>query len=91
MRAHILARRCRWGKVLFGSLGAGPAVAVARPRALYEIVDPESNEVLSRHKRRSAAIDNWRMQFTGRNGQSWLRAVPGVDTLIVECVWHEAG
>jgi len=63
---------------------------VARARALYEIVKTSNGEVLSRHRTRQAAIDTWRMQFTGIPVQVWRRSVPKANTLVVEGTWHES-
>ncbi len=63
--------------------------SVARAGAVYEIIDVETRDVLSRHRTRQAAIDNWREKHTGRAVQVWRRTVPNGETLIVEGVWHE--
>jgi hypothetical protein len=62
---------------------------VARTGAVYEIIDVETHNVLSRHRTRQAAIDNWREQHAGRAVQVWRRSVPSGETLVVEGVWHE--
>ena len=63
---------------------------MARTGAVYEIVDVETRDVLSRHRTRQAAIDNWREQHVGRAVQVWRRSVPTGETLIVEGVWYES-
>jgi hypothetical protein len=63
---------------------------MARSGAVYEIVDAETGEVLSRHRTRQAAIDTWRTRFAGSTIQVWRRSVPKGETLIFEGTWHEA-
>lgn len=68
----------------------GQTDAMPRPGAVYEIVNPSTGEVLSRHRTRQAAVDTWRTQFTGVPVQVWRRTVPKGETLIVEGTWHES-
>ena len=80
----LVGRAGRWPDIL------GQTEAMARPGAVYEIVDPSTGEVLSRHRTRQAAVDTWRTQFTGMPVQVWRRTVPKGETLIVEGTWHES-
>ena len=61
-----------------------------RPGAVYEVIDSATKKVLSRHRTRQAALDSWRMQFTGQQVKIWRRTVPNGETLIVEGTWHES-
>ena len=63
---------------------------MGRPGAVYEVTDPKTKDVLSRHKTRQAALDSWRLQFTGVPVEIWRRTVPKGETLVVEGTWHEA-
>lgn len=58
--------------------------------AVYEVVNVESAEVLSRHRTRQAALDSWRVDHAGKRVEIWRREVPAGDVLIVEGVWHES-
>ena len=63
---------------------------MGRPGAVYEITDMQTREVLSRHRTRQAALDAWRLRFTGVAVEIWRRTVPKGETLIVEGTWYEA-
>jgi hypothetical protein len=65
---------------------------VSRPKAWYEITRAESGELLSKHRTRQAAIDNWR-SYTGVAVRIWRRPRLGDEStrkLIVEGTWHES-
>ena len=63
---------------------------MARRTAVYEVVDSDSREVLSRHRTRQAAIDAWRLQFSGRPIRIERRGVPDEHVLVAEGIWHES-
>lgn len=58
--------------------------------AVYEVVHAETGEVLSRHRTRQAAIDEWRLRHTGKPCEVWRRMVTAGDILIVKGTWYEA-
>lgn len=62
---------------------------MARRTAVYEVVDADSREVLSRHRTRQAAIDAWRLRFSGRPVRVERRGVPDEHVLVVEGTWYE--
>ena len=62
---------------------------MARPGAVYEITDTKTREVLSRHRTRQAALNAWRLEFTGITTEIWRRTVPRGETLIVEGTWYK--
>ena len=64
--------------------------AMARRAALYEVVNGESGTVLSWHRTRNAAIDSWRLNFSGQPVQVFRLQVPSSKVLVVEGIWHEA-
>lgn len=61
-----------------------------RRAGVYEIVDADSGEVLACNRTRQAAVDGWRLQWTGRPVRIERRGVPDDHVVIVEGTWHEA-
>jgi hypothetical protein len=58
----------------------------------YEVVDARTDEVLSRHRTRQAALDAWRTKFGGFAVQTRLVGHRPEDrVLIVAGVWHASG
>lgn len=57
---------------------------------LYDIVDATSEESLSRHRTRQAAVDNWRQRFTGRAVKIFRLEGNTDKVLIVEGTWHRS-
>lgn len=58
----------------------------------YEVVDARSDEVLSRHRTRQAALDAWRTKCGGFPVQIRLVGHRPEDTvLIVAGIWHAGG
>ncbi|HZP14740.1 MAG TPA: hypothetical protein VFA96_02870 [Nocardioides sp.] len=62
---------------------------MARAKGKYEIRHVETGEVLSEHRTRQGAVDNWRLQWTGIPVQIF-RSNRYEHTLVVEGTWHEA-
>jgi hypothetical protein len=65
---------------------------VSRQKAIYEILDVETGQVLSGHRTRQGAIDAWRVQHAGVPVKivRWPRRTDGPGVLIVEGTWHES-
>jgi hypothetical protein len=63
---------------------------MARQLGMYEVTHATTGEILSRHRTRRAAIDNWRLNATGQPVRIFRLTVPNGKTLIVEGTWHEA-
>lgn len=65
---------------------------MSRQKAIYEIIHAETNAVLSGHRTRQAAIDNWRIGHCGVPVKiiRWPRRADGPGVLIVEGTWHES-
>lgn len=67
-------------------------MVVSRPKVTYDITDAATGAVLGQHRTRQAAIDNWRVGYTGIPVKIIRRRRRGEpnDILIVEGTWHEA-
>lgn len=61
-----------------------------RRAGIYEVVDADSGEVLSRHRTRQAAVDNWRLRWAGKQIRIERRGAPDHHVVVVEGVWHES-
>jgi hypothetical protein len=57
---------------------------------MYEIVDAHTEEVLSRHRTRQAAVDTWRLTYSGRPIRVYREQGPNSRKLIVEGTWYES-
>ena len=57
---------------------------------LYDIVDATSEESLSRHRTRQAAVDTWRQRFAGRPVKIFRLEGNTDKVLIVEGTWHRS-
>jgi hypothetical protein len=64
---------------------------VPRFPAGYQIRHAESAELLSRHRTRSAAIDNWRERHGGIPVKIVRVYASGKEELVVEGIWHAVG
>jgi hypothetical protein len=56
----------------------------------YWLVDAATGERLERHRTRRAAIDNWRLRFTGRAIKIVRHYGSGDEVLVVEGTWHQS-
>jgi hypothetical protein len=65
---------------------------MSRPKITYDIARLDTGEILSQHRTRQAAIDNWRLRHTGIAIRIWRRGrrTDGEGVLVVEGTWHEA-
>lgn len=63
---------------------------MARRTAIYEVVDRGSEDVLSTHRTRQAAVDAWRLQWHGRWVRIERRGVSTGKVVVAEGIWHEA-
>jgi len=55
----------------------------------YNLVDATTGKVLSRHRTRTAAFDNWRVHRRGIAIKIIHRDSRGDEKLVVEGTWHE--
>jgi hypothetical protein len=65
---------------------------VSRQKSIYEVIRADTGEVLSGHRTRQAAIDTWRIRWSGVPVKviRWPRRGDGPGVLIVEGTWHES-
>lgn len=72
--------------------GAHRVGEVSRQKAIYEVIQVGTGEVLSGHRTRQGAIDAWRTRWSGMPVKviRWPRRTDGPGVLIVEGTWHEA-
>ncbi len=65
---------------------------MSRQKSIYEVIHADSGEVLSGHRTRQAAVDQWRVQHSGLPVKiiRWPRRSDGPGVLIVEGTWHES-
>jgi hypothetical protein len=65
---------------------------MSRQKSIYEVIHAETNQVLSGHRTRRAAVDTWRVAHSGQPVKiiRWPRRSDGPGVLIVEGTWHES-
>ena len=63
---------------------------VPRSPAGYQIRHAQTRELLSRHRTRTAAVDNWRLHHTGKPVVIVRVFASGAEVVIVEGTWHVA-
>ena len=56
----------------------------------YWLLDATTGERLERHRTRQAAVDQWRLRFTGRPIKIVQLKHTGEEVLVVEGTWHQS-